>query len=243
MSSDPVNLSLGASYPCDGYELRVTQRCLTEDLPRGSTRPFDDLRNHEIIKAFIKRRSDSPDDTREVSPLPAAPKVYRLAYGDRHRGATWHDEAHDVVWLLAYAQHEFKGAGDAFPYFKRLHAEDRLLPTATDYEWLFRDREARLVRIVEQGAQALLQQARDTPGIEVRGVLAGEFGVGVAVEVLETLSETYVCVELRGLSPETLPIVVAAFFPGYSWDQLEHTRTLPTRTLRADELGFRLFSG
>jgi hypothetical protein len=108
--------------------LRVTRRCLDEDLGYGGDRPFDDLAPLEIIKAFLNRRRDRSIDTKVVAPITSHETVYRLAYGDRHRGATWYDSANHVVWLLAYAQHEFEGEGDAFPYFKSLDAAGRLFP-------------------------------------------------------------------------------------------------------------------
>lgn len=113
-----LHVSIGGSFLCQGYELRVTQRCLEEDLAKPTNEPFEELGGHEIITAFVNRRRDKPDNTRQVAPLTSGKTVYRLAYGDRHRGATWYDEAQDVVWLLAYAQHEFRDGPDAFDYFK-----------------------------------------------------------------------------------------------------------------------------
>ena len=204
--------------------------------------PFDDLKKHEIIKALIKRRRETPSDTKLVSPLPGGLDVYRLAYGDRHRGATWFDEDNRVVWLLAYGQHEFEGGGDAFPYFKDLHAGGRLLPDEADYKALFDDRASRFAGVARHDAVHLLQAARADPGTEQRGLIGGEVGVGVAVEVVETLAETYLAIKLHGLNTETLPILLAAFFPKQEFDELESTRELPTRPLDSDEIGFRALS-
>lgn len=237
-----VNISFGTAYLCSEYELRLTKRCLAEDLHSSSVAPFDDLKKHEIIKALIKRRRDSPIDTKRVSPLADDPEVYRLAYGDRHRGATWFDEENRVVWLLGYAQHEFEGAGDAFPYFKALHADNRLLPSEEDYKELFTDRGSRFAGLVPLEAPTLLAAARAHPGTEQRGVIGGQVGVGVAVEIVETLTETYLAVKLRGLSPDMLPILLAAFFPTNEFDDLESTRTFPTRALEIGEIAFRALS-
>lgn len=237
--SGMVNISFGSAYLCADYELRVTRRCLSEDIGTDSPAPFDDLKNHEIIKALVKRRSDSPSDTRKVSPLPGGPEVFRLAYGDRHRGATWFDDDNNVVWLLAYAQHEFEGTGDAFPYFKKLHAQDRLLPDESDYEPLFADRTSRFAGVARHDALHLLEAARASPGIEQRGLVGGEVGVGVAVEIVETLTETYLAIKLHGLTTENLPMLLAAFFPEYSFEDIESAQSLPTRQLHPDEIGFR----
>lgn len=235
-------MSFGSAYLCAEYELRVTARCLHDDLGGTTSAPFDDLKNHEIIKALVKRRRDSPHDTKKVSPLEGAPDVYRLAYGNRHRGATWFDEENNVVWLLAYAQHEFKGTGDAFPYFKELHADGRLLPDETDYLALFNDRASRFAGVARHDALLLLEAARAARGEEQRGLIGGAVGVGVAVEVVETLSETYLAIKLAGLTTETLPIVLAAFFPGYDFDAIESAQRLPNRELDRDEIGFRALS-
>ena len=240
--SGVVNISFGSAYLCADYELRVTARCLEEDLAAPTDAPFDDLKNHEIIKALVKRRRETPENTKTVSPLPGGPEVYRLAYGDRHRGATWFDEANNVVWLLAYAQHEFKGTGDAFPYFKELHAAERLLPEERDYKALFDDRASRFAGVARHDAVQLLEAARAAPGQEQRGLVGGEVGVGVAVEIVETLTETYLAVKLRGLTTETLPILLAAFFPEYDFADIESAEELPNRSLESDEIGFRALS-
>lgn len=237
-----TNISFGSAYLCADYELRVTRRCIREDLRSDTIAPFDDLKKHEIIKALVKRRRDSPIDSKLVSPLRGGLEAYRLAYGDRHRGATWFDEDHGVVWLLAYAQHEFEGAGDAFPYFKDLHARGRLLPDETDYEALFRDRASRFAGVARHDAVQLLEAARASPGTEHAGLVGGEVGVGVVVEVVETLSETYLAIRLKGLGTETLPILLAAFFPSHSFEDIESTQELPTRPLDSDEIGFRALS-
>ncbi len=240
--SGMVNISFGSAYLCAEYELRVTSRCLQEDLGRTTTAPFDDLKNHEIIKALVKRRRDTPHDTKLVSPLEGGPQVYRLAYGDRHRGATWFDEDNQVVWLLAYAQHKFKGSGDTFPYFKDLHVQGRLLPDEGDYEALFNDRASRFAGVARHDALQLLQAARGAPGEEQRGLIGGEVGVGVAVEIVETLTETYLAIKLAELTTETLPILLAAFFPEYDFDDIESCQQLPSRSLEPDEIGFKALS-
>ncbi|MGI8414314.1 MAG: hypothetical protein ACR2QA_17835 [Solirubrobacteraceae bacterium] len=237
-----VNISFGSAYLCAEYELRVTRRCLDEDLQNATSAPFDDLKKHEIIKALIKRRRDGPDDTKMVSPLPGGLEVYRLAYGDRHRGATWYDEDNRVVWLVAYAQHEFEAAGDAFPYFKQLCGDGRLLPDEVDYQALFADRSSRFAGVARHDATLLLAAARADPGTEQRGFVGGEVGVGIAVEIVETLTETYLAIKIHGLGTETLPILLAAFFPEYDFADIESTNELPSRPLDSDELGFRALS-
>jgi hypothetical protein len=234
-----LDVAIGGSYLCAGYELRITARCLDEDLGSHEGASFEELSGREIVTAFVNRRKNSPTNTRTVAPLTSGEEVYRLAYGERHRGATWHDEANRVVWLHAYAQHEFEDRGDAFPYFKQLDHDDRLLPTAADYEALFRDRDLRFTEVVAHEAAQLLQTAREAPGTEQRAVIGGQFGVGVAVEVVETLEEAWVAVKTRGLTQEYLAILFAALFPEAGFEDIASISTLGERKLDPDELGFR----
>jgi hypothetical protein len=230
---------LGAAHPCDAYELRITRRCLEDDLEYFGEAPFEDLAKHEIVKALVKRRSDGPTDTREVSPLSSGKRVYRLAYGDRHRGATWYDERHGVVWLLAYAQHEFEDRGDAFPYFKELDAEGRLLPGPADYEALLRERDDRLQSELGHDAERLIREAHEAPGREVVGILGGAVEVTITITVVESLGELYVAVQMAGVAKEHFVLTLAALFKGRDIEEIETAEAMPNRALHPGELGFR----
>jgi hypothetical protein len=232
--------AIDGSYLCADYELRVTRRCAEEDLGCPQLDPSVHRASHEMIRAFIHRRQESPDDTRQVAPLSTGRSVYRLAYGDRHRGATWHDEAHQVVWLLAYAQHEFKDQGDAFPYFKALDTEDRLLPTAEDYEDLFRARDARLAQALPADCTDLLTSARCTPGTEVSGTIAQQVELSCCVERTEDLEEVTVAIKYAGLTTENLPIILASFFPDSDPGSFEHAGNIAGRALGSDEIAYRV---
>lgn len=232
-------VALGSAHVCDAYELRITRRCLEDDLDYYGENPFEELENHEIVKALVKRRSDGPTDTREVAPLSSGKHVFRLAYGDRHRGATWYDERHGVVWLLGYAQHEFENRGDAFPYFKELDAEGRLLPGPIDYEKLLRERDKRLSSEVGVDAERLLREARATPGREVVGMLGGAVEVTVAVTVVDPLSELHVAVQMADVAKEHFVLALAALFEGRDLEEIETAQAMPERPLRQGELGFR----
>lgn len=227
------------SYLCETWELRVTARCLVEDLGRGPDARFEDLLGQDIIKGFVGKRNADPTDTRKVEPLTSGHEVYTLGYGHRHRGATWHDEQNGVIWLCAYRRHESGAADEAFPYFKQLDAEGRSLPTREDYERLLEDRNRRFADAVVDDAQRLLSEARDEPGVEKPGVLADSVAAGVAVEVVETLEETYVAIRADDLRPGWLDIVLAAFFPDANLRSWESTDSFPTRSLREDELCYR----
>lgn len=235
-----LHQAIDGSFLCSDYELRVTRRCCEQDLGCPQLDPFVNRASHEIIRAFINRRRDSPDNTRQVAPLTTGRTVYRLAYGERHRGATWHDEAHGVVWLLAYAVHEFKGEGDAFPYFKELDARDRLLPTSEDYEDLFRARAARLAQAVPAECTDLLSSAREALGTEICGVVANHIRVSCSVAAIDSLEEITVAVNYDGLTPESLAIILPSFFPDASAMSLEQADGIAERQINpAVEIAYR----
>jgi hypothetical protein len=90
------------SFLYEEWELRVTTT-----MSWGGPRPLagdelEDLLGVEIVKAFIARRRERHDNTREVTPLTSEKTVWRLARGHDHRGATWYDQDEKVIWLLAY---------------------------------------------------------------------------------------------------------------------------------------------
>jgi hypothetical protein len=123
---------LGGAYICKDWELRVTARCLDEDLNASEKAGFDAILGLKIVKAFVKDRASQSTGARQVTPLTCGLRVYRLAYGNDHRGATLHDEVDAVIWLLAYGRHRSGKPGDFFPFCKGLDAEGRLLPTEDD---------------------------------------------------------------------------------------------------------------
>jgi hypothetical protein len=116
--------ALGGSYICAKWELRVTERCLAEDLGVGADSSFADISGAEIIRAFIKKRCTRAENTRQVTPLTCGP-VWVLASGNDHRAGTWFDEDQRVVWLLAYGRHRSGQNDDFFPYCKGIDGDMR----------------------------------------------------------------------------------------------------------------------
>lgn len=237
-----VGTPLLSSFICERYELRVTRRCLEEDLGRDPGSEFAELLDRatpEIVTALVNKRSDSPTDRSEIAPLSSGRTVYRLAYGDDHRGGTWHDERFSVVWLLAARLHRSGEPDDAFPYIKGLDEQGRLLPTEEDYKALFDDRGRRAAMVAPEEAQELLAEARANEGVEVRGVLGEAAGVGVVVEVVETLEETAIAFDVNQVPAAWVPLMPAWFFPESRFDDWSHTNAFPTRELAATEICLR----
>jgi hypothetical protein len=235
----------GGSCLCESYELRITERCLEEDLDLIPPVSFAEARQHPMVRAFEHQRSATPIGTRTVGPAVGQRTLYRLGHGHDHRGATWHDEQERVVWLCAYRLHRSGEPDDAFPYFHELIEAGRIMPTAFDYTSLFEDRGRRFAETVRQDAQALLVLARSNPGTEQVGLLGGEEAAGVLVDIVETLEETYVAFSVVRMDPTRPLIILRAFYPDVAFAEWEAVDRLPTRALRVNdgEIAYRVLRG
>lgn len=215
-------------------ELRITRRCLGDDLGAGEDAAFEDVAGHEIVKTFVKDRLKRFEDTRQVAPLSSGREVWVLARGNDHRAGTWYDEVHRVVWLLAYGRHRSGEPEDFFPFCKELDARDELLPDKLDYRRLFADRDLRFAAAVRIEAPLILKRAREE-GTEQRCVLGGEYGAAVAVEVSDDLEATTIAFKVATVPFDYLPLILAAFHPDSDWDDAS---AMPSRHLADDEIAF-----
>lgn len=224
------------SFICAEWELRVTERCLRDDLGQDPDAAFETYRELEIIRAFTSKRFDRTENTREVSPLTCGRTVWVLARGHDHRGGTWFDEVERVVWLLAYGLHRSGAPDDFFPHCKDLDARGLLLPTGADYERLFRDRDQRFAWSITIEAPMLLKKARES-GAEERAMLGGAYGACIAVEAEPGIEATTIAFAAETMPFEYVPIILAAFHGEVSeWEQAAE---MPSRALRPDEIAFR----
>ncbi len=109
-----VGEAYGLSYFCPEWELRITARCLEEDLGQPRDTRFERLRKLPIVKALTRDRYDRAEDTRQVHPLSSTSglPVWVLSHQDQ-RGGTLHDQEKRVIWLLA-SRRQRSGARDDF---------------------------------------------------------------------------------------------------------------------------------
>lgn len=211
----------------------MTNRCVEQDLDKPAGAAFEELRNHEIIKALVSDRSDRTENTRQVSPLTSGQQIWVLSRGHDHRGGTFFDEQERVVWLVAYRRHRSGSEDDFFPYCKELDRKDRLLPTAQDYERLVRDRDGRIVRSIVIEAPLILKDARQQ-GTERRVMLGGNHGACIAIEAADDLEAITIAFKVSTIDYDLVPIVLAAFHDG-AWESSDR---MPSRRLGADEIAF-----
>ena len=228
------------SLVCGAYELRITERCLEQDLSAAVDTPIEGLEDrYDIVKAFCKDRSAHPLGGKTVGPEAGPRTLYRLQ-GREERGATWFDEEDRVVWLCATRLHRSGEPDDAFPYFEELLAAELIYPTEEDYERLYDERAERFVAFARDDAEAILAEADRNRQTEVRGVIGREQDVGVVVLVHYTLGELYVAFSPATLDYTRIPIVLAAFCPDRGGDDWYDSDELPTRPLEEGEICFRI---
>ena len=246
MTESHVNTAVRGAYLLTDYELRITARCLEEDLRVSPDTPFGDLLGHPIVKALIKDRAADPDAGKTVGPEAGSDTIRRLGYGHDHRGATWWDRTEKVVWLCAYhGRHRSGATDDPFKkHFPGLIAAKRMKPTAIDYEALFAERDERFVDLVQGDAQALLAEARSEPGAEKRAVVGGEATVGCLVEIVETLEETYVAFFIEEVTYERFVILLNAFYVS-RFEEWEQVKEMPHRPINegSGEVCYRYLKG
>ena len=238
-----VGRAVAGAYICKDWELRVTARCLDEDLNAATTADFESIRGLEIIKAFIKDRSTTAVSSRQVRPLSSGRDVWALGYGHDHRGATLHQEDEGVIWLVAYGRHRSGTEGDFYPVCKKLDEDGRLLPTKADFVHLYKDRDRRFIDAVTVEAPVALKAARETEG-EYRCTIGGELGAGLAIEVIEEIEATSITVAFKpaGGGPLTTvtmeqgQVLLQALTCG-KWEMIER---MPSRELDPDEVAFTI---
>jgi hypothetical protein len=158
---------------------------------------------------------------------------------------TWWDEEHATVWLCAYhGNHRSGDSDDSFPYFKQLLQAGTIYPTADDFELLFADEDAYFLDFAVADAQASLEIARQHQDAEVEVVIGRKVGTSLAVEVVETMQETYVVFSWEEVGVLDTPLVLLkAFYPNSRWEDWETTKPFPVRELRDGEVCFSYFHG
>jgi hypothetical protein len=238
-----VGRAVGGAYICQDWELRVTARCLDEDLNADEATSFESIQGLEIIKAFIKDRATHATASKQITPMSSGQEIGRLAYGHDHRGATFYDEDEAVIWLVAYGRHRSGAHDDFFPYCKRLDAEERLLPVQADIARMYRERDRRFVEAVTVEAPVALKAARETEG-EYRCTIGGELGAGLAIEVVEEMDATSITVAfkpagggpLTKVTMEQGQVLLQALACG-KWELIGR---MPSRDLEPEEVAFTI---
>lgn len=226
------------SYLGETYELRITGRCLEEDLSLGAGTPFERVLSEDIVRGFARKRGSSPAGGEEFTGHGTGQTLYKLRFRDE-RGATWYDENEDVVWMLACRRHRSGAPDDAYPYIEELGQAGRLLPEAHDYRALFDDRAERAAEVVVEEAAEMLAAARDEPRLEKTGVLGYQAPVSVVVEVTEGIEEVCIAFSVTAVPPAWVMLIPVWFMPESRFEQWIETAAFPTRPLEEGEICLR----
>jgi len=225
----------GLSLVLPDWELRVTRRCLIEDLGGRKDSALEDVSGHPIVRAFLRERRTKTTGTRTVGQLRSGHDVWVLTQAQRDRGGTWFEVERDIVWLVAAGHHESGSEDDFFPYCRQLDRERRLAPSKDDYTALFLDQRKRLAARILIDAPVLRKRARETEG-EVSGQIGGKFGVKVAIEVADEIEEITIAFDLRTLEgTRYIPAILAALEADDGWEPAD---SMPSRPLEHYESAF-----
>lgn len=206
-------------------ELRVTRRCLEEDLGGKKDGTLEDVAKHPIVRALLRERETKTTGTRQVSQLRSGKEIWVLTQGQRDRGGTWYEADRDIVWLVAAWHHESGSPDDFFPYCRQLDKDGRLSPSQEDYKELLLAQNQWLAARIMIDAPLLRKRARAT-GEEVSGQIGGKFGVKVAIEVADEIEAISVAFDLRTLqNPRTMNAILAAIEAEGEWEDTDRMAT------------------
>lgn len=220
------------SFVCvAGHELRITRRCVSNDLGDSAEASFDELANrHGIVKAFRRERRAATAGVDSIGSAGGDRPLTVLRHTHHWRGATWFDPELGVVWLCACRRHRSGDPDDAFPYFLELRDAGQIWPDDDDREALEVDRADQFTAFVLTDAPALLAAARAAPEAEQVATIGRE-PVAIVVRIVETMEETFVAVSGLRLSLPGLQLLLVALYPERGFEEWRTEASLPTRPL------------
>jgi hypothetical protein len=224
---------------CRDHELRITERCLTEDLGFDRDLSFEDSLVHPIVAAFRKERSRHPGRGNTVGPAAGDRTLFTLRRGNDHRGATIFDAEQRVVWLAAYGYHRSGQADDAFKQFASLLQTGEIFPTAADYRRLGQERGRRFGETLPVHAERLTALALDQGGQIVSSTLGFELPVRIVAVIDRDLLELQVAFQAQDFDRERVNLALAALTgdDDPAWEVVGDLRGLPLER----EIAFRLY--
>jgi hypothetical protein len=222
---------------CSAYELRITERCLVDDLGLSADGSFEEALAHPIVQAFVDKRQSDPDSGKTVGPAAGRRTLRHLGRGDDHRGSTWFDRKNGVVWLTAYGFHRSGDPEDAFQKFDQLIAADAMRPTTQDYRRLGRDRAGRFVELAPMQATSAVHEVIAREGDVIEVDLAQQLRVRLFAMIAEGVVELTITFPWGGLNQDRIFFIVRCF-EGSSNDLYEVADSFGGDPVAEGELGF-----
>ncbi len=230
-----------SSCICPNYDLRITERCLVEDLQLTVDACFEEAMSRPIVKAFVAKRQQVPFSGKTVFTTHETRTLYHLGVGNDHRGATWHDTVNTAVWLCGYGLHRSGEPLDAFQKFKHLIENGRIYPAQADYRRLILDRGVRFVETAAIQATALREAAIADPGNVHAGIIGYRVPIRITAYVSPGLADLTVAFSPANLNRQQINFVVSSFAPGQD-AEIDITDTLGGMPLLTGEIAFQIMT-
>ncbi len=231
---------------CLEHELRITGRCLVEDLGMPADTSFEDALGHPIVQALKGKRLTDTGSGKTVGPEAGENTLFRLAIGDDHRGATWFDANNRVVWLCAYGWHRSGEHDDAFRHFHRLIANNEIYPAQDDYRRLLLDRKRRFVELVLRHARTAREEAMGSPrtiiGVQLGHPLDRHIYVRLVADIVGGITEISIAFKPTRLSQPEIMFIIRSFVPEPEVMEWDVTDSLAGAALRPGEIAFQLLT-
>ncbi len=232
---------IGGSHFCETWELRITKRCLVDDLGLPEDATFAAAKRLGIVRAFVKQRCANPVGGSWLGPTPRGGNVgYAwLRHGNRERAITVYDEREGVVWMTAYSPEHTSGSVDpAQVHFHELWNQGELLPADVDEVQRLKERDdARAELLVVQG-RYMMDRARET-GAEYRDHLPGDINAAVVVEYepgIEAVTFAFTITN-RYTQNREIQVLLAGLYPEDKWELV--SRMPSGRRLGDNEIGWQ----
>jgi hypothetical protein len=243
----PVQIELHrGGCVCRTHELRITGRCLVEDLGMTVETSFEDALRHPIVQAFQGKRLADTGSGKTVGPWAGGNTLFHLGVGDDHRGATWFDMDERVVWLCAYGWHRSGQKNDAFQLFTGLLHNDEIYPTTDDYRRLLLDRQRRFVDLIPRHADVARARAMKTRKVIIEAQLGHpldrQLGIRIIADVVADIAEIFVAFDPKGLNHEEIMLIVRSFVPEPEVMDWDWSESLAGTALRPDEIAVQLMT-
>jgi len=223
----------GSVYFDDGWELRVTDRCLVEDAASSLGACLNELADVPLRRTLVRFGDTRPSEVGTVLFTDGDCRV-RAYEGDGCVLALWHDQGEEIVWALACEPDEAIEVT-----VEAAHRAGTLWPTELDRWRAEGDRLASWIHDVRLIAPLLLKRASERPG-----PASVPFGRRRSLLTLEIAPDGTIFAALLDAAPlshaerlRTLAIVAASIKADAGWEPAER---LPGRHTADKELVLRL---